>query len=176
MGQIADVLQLQERWEDAYKQHTKVLRIQVIQFGAQHLEVGITFAAMARVLQKDGKLSESISHFDKALAIHVGAYGMHDERVGEIMNELALVHKKAGHLDDAYSLSEQVLAIVGPAHPTAAACLTNMAVILEGKGKKAEAAELFRKAYRIFSATHGPAHAYSVLADKKAKANAVESC
>ena len=59
----------------------------------------------------------------------------------------------------------------GQDHPTAAACLTNMAVILEVKGKRAEAAELFRKAYQLFSSMHGPTHAYSILAEKKAKVN-----
>lgn len=71
MVQIADVLQLQGKWSDAYNLHQKVMRIQVIHFGAQHLEVGLTFAAMGRLLQKDGKLGESISDFDKALAIHI---------------------------------------------------------------------------------------------------------
>lgn len=57
---------------------------------------------------------------------------------------------------------QQVLEVrertVGPGHPEVAACLNNLAVLLKGVGKRAEAEALYRRSIAIKEQALGPTH------------------
>lgn len=131
-------------------------------YGADHLEVGATLAALAAAHRGLGDLDTALSVLQRAVAIGELTLGAdHPDVIGRL-TELADLYEARGQLDEAETVYKRVIAAgqktLGGDSPTNAVRLSHLAALYGTQGRFAEAEELFRQALQIDETVLGPGH------------------
>ncbi|MCI0461100.1 MAG: tetratricopeptide repeat protein, partial [Gemmataceae bacterium] len=93
---------------------------------------------------------EAQAEYGEALRILEPAYGGEHPDVALVLAGLAEVERKLGNLERGEQLARRALGLrrkaLGNGHPQVAASLNNLAILLEQRGRPAEAARMLRPA------------------------------
>jgi tetratricopeptide (TPR) repeat protein len=131
-----------------------ILRIQQLQLGEHHRDVGVTLAAWATwKWSRDAPLLEVYAMIDKASTI-IQKSDPHDDLASGFSDYVkGAIARKSKNLPEAEKLYRQALAVsrkrFGSEHPVTALLLGDLAGLLNERGKKTEAEEAIREALTI---------------------------
>lgn len=133
--------------------------------------LGPIYLQMGLVYDASGDQDKALDHFQRAYHLLLEGRGEHPE-TGKALGNLASSLQKRGEFEralDAYERAAEVLkrAHGTDQHPDIAITIYNCARVLEKMGRIAEAIQHANKARDIFSATLGPDHANTIMANKK---------
>ncbi len=165
--EIADVLDAAEESEEARAAYERALPVVEQAYGPAHPVLASTLAALANLLRANGEPGQAVALLRRALAIRTAALGPSHPLTAAGLNDLGLAHLTAGAPDAARQAFEQSSAAYrtgpAPADPSSANPLFNLAGMLRGEGRKADALQLYRRTLAIRQRAFGADHSSLVM-------------
>ncbi|MFM1814263.1 MAG: hypothetical protein RLZ98_958 [Pseudomonadota bacterium] len=170
LSNIAGVLQLTARQDEAEPLYRRAIAIDEAAYGADHPEVAIDLNNLAGLLRQTARTAEAEPLLRRSLEIFERTYGPEHPSVATNINNLAGLLWATGRADEAEPLYRRAIQIdvatYGDNHPEVATDINNLAGLLQEKGDFEAALALLRHALEIFEASFGPDHPDTELARK----------
>ena len=131
-------------------------------FGADHPELAIDVANLARVQEARGDYEQALALAQRAVDITERALGPDHPYVGAYLDDLGSVYLAMGHSQQALEHYERGLAlrerVLPPTHPEISSALADLALVHKQLGDYDEAVALNERALALRTAAFGPDH------------------
>jgi tetratricopeptide (TPR) repeat protein len=100
------------RYDDAYREYLATIEIELVELGADHIDVAWSWGNLGRVLLAQGKFADARQNFQKAADIAERALGSQHPVLAPFLGNLALVLLEVGEADAARRSVERSIAIL----------------------------------------------------------------
>ena len=159
---IANVQQSMGKYNEALKNHQKVLAINEAVFGPDHLDTAKTRENIANVYREQGKHAEALELYMQVLAVEEKVLGLEHPLVADTNLNMGAAYDEMGDNEKAMECYNRALPIYervhGLDHPLVADTQNNIAIVFRQHGKYPEALEMYEKALKTRVAVLGPEH------------------
>jgi len=150
LDQLAELLEIQLRHEEAEPLSRSALQMREERLGATHLKTINSLGSCAVLLEAQGKPKEAETLHRRALQGLEERLGAEHPYTLTSMNNLAVFSAEQGNLEDAEQLHRKALEgrekKLGPTHSDTLTSVNNLAVLLKTQGCLEDAELLFRRA------------------------------
>ena len=166
---LADVLRVAGRYDDARALYAVVLASRRREFGDRSTEVGRSLNGLAMVLRMQGRYGEAEAMLREALSIDRERAGPEPAALTQTLNNLGHVLRERGDLAGAEALHRESLAarraLWGPEHFEVSVSLANLAAVLRDRRDWTGADTLYRQVLKLRARLAGEDHP-DVAADR----------
>ena len=151
------------RLDEARQLALRILSIERVVYGPEHLEVAGTYSNLGLIEYLAGNYLESLPFYQGSLAIRKTQLGPDHADVATDLNNLALLYKTTGQYAQALPLYQRSLEIyekrLGPVDVNVATLLDNIAELYRTTGQYTVALPLYQRSLIIRETQRGPDHA-----------------
>jgi serine/threonine-protein kinase len=159
---LADVLRVAGRYDDARALYAVVLASRRREFGGRSTEVARSLNGLAMVLRMQGRYGEAEAMLREALSIDRERAALEPAALTQTLNNLGHVLRERGDLAGAEALHRESLAarraLWGPEHFEVSVSLANLAAVLRDRRDYVGADTLYRQVLQLRARLAGEDH------------------
>jgi serine/threonine-protein kinase len=159
---LADVLRVAGRYDDAQALYAVVLASRRREFGDRSTEVARSLNGLAMVLRMQGRYGEAEAMLREALSIDRERAALEPAALTQTLNNLGHVLRERGELEGAEALHRESLAarraLWGPEHFEVSVSLANLAAVLRDRRDWRGADTLYRQVLTLRARLAGEDH------------------
>ncbi len=167
MNNLASVLNLQGRREEARRLHEETLSAQRKVLGEDHVDTLKSMNNLAGILRQQGKWEQAQRLYEQVLSARRKVLGDDHPDTLSAMSNLASVLNDQGRWEEARQLFEETLtrqrSVQGEDHPGALNTMNNLAIALGRQGKREEALRLLKTALELARRVLGDEHSTTLI-------------
>jgi eukaryotic-like serine/threonine-protein kinase len=153
LANLAIILQLQGKWEEARARLASALRVVEAARGSRNTQTARILRVLASVDDQLGDHALALAEAERSLLLWQQAVGPEHADVAEAHDGLGFVHLRAGRYAQARQQFERALALrikaLGAEAPEVAKTLRSLGEVLSLEGKHEESLESYRRALTI---------------------------